>query len=204
MTKELKITATLAGDWTVCRFDVEPPLKGTPPCYFEDKASAAGAPLAEALFALEGVRALKIAAGAVTVAREDAEDWPAFARTVATALQAHRASGKPALAPGAKSNVPSEAEIRAKVQDMLDKEINPALAGHGGGVELAGVHGAVVELRLLGGCQGCAHSRMTMRQGIERALRDAIPSLDDVLDVTDHGSGQAPYHHHEHGEGCEH
>lgn len=82
------------------------------------------------------------------------------------------------------------------VQGELDNQINPALAAHGGFVVLAGVDedDGSVYLRMGGGCQGCAMSRMTMIQGVQASLREAIPQVTRVVDVTDHAAGDQPYY----------
>ena len=79
---------------------------------------------------------------------------------------------------------------------MLDQVVNPSIAGHGGRADLVAFDedGGVAYLRLSGGCQGCAMSRMTLTQGIEVALRDEVPEVTRVVDVTDHGSGDNPYY----------
>lgn len=84
--------------------------------------------------------------------------------------------------------------VAERVEVVLERQINPAIASHGGHAELAGVdeHG-VVSLRLSGGCQGCGMAAQTLRQGIEVSLREAIPEITDVVDVTDHAAGQNPY-----------
>jgi Fe/S biogenesis protein NfuA len=81
-----------------------------------------------------------------------------------------------------------------RVTQVLTSHVNPAIAGHGGAAELVGVEDADVYLRLLGGCQGCGLASVTLRQGIERILRDTIPDIGQVIDVTDHRSGSNPYY----------
>jgi Fe/S biogenesis protein NfuA len=81
-----------------------------------------------------------------------------------------------------------------QVAEVLANHVNPAIAGHGGAAELVGVEGADVYLRLLGGCQGCGMAAVTLGQGIERILKDAIPEIRQVVDVTDHASGSNPYY----------
>lgn len=76
---------------------------------------------------------------------------------------------------------------------MLDTQVNPAIAAHGGEISLVDVQSTEIFLEMSGGCQGCALSRMTLRQGVERMLRQAVPELTAVHDVTDHASGQNPY-----------
>ena len=189
----MKLSAMLTGNWLSCRFTLEEPLFEGGAVYFASSAAAEGSPLAKELFKLPGVSAVKLAAGSVTVTRDDDQDWPSMARKVAGALRAHRASGKPALEQGIRPNVPSPEEIRERVEKVLSEKINPALGDHGGSVELVDVKEASVYLRMTGGCQGCAGARATLRHGVERALRDDVPQLDDVVDVTDHCAGASPY-----------
>ncbi len=89
-----------------------------------------------------------------------------------------------------------DTELARQVLQVLEEMINPSIAGHGGRADLVAydAEGGVAYLRLSGGCQGCAMSRMTLTQGIEVALRDEVPSLTRVVDVTDHTGGENPYY----------
>ena len=80
-----------------------------------------------------------------------------------------------------------------RVREVLDAQVNPAIAAHGGQINLVDVQADEVFLEMAGGCQGCALSRMTLRQGVERMLRQAVPEISAVHDVTDHAQGQNPY-----------
>jgi Fe/S biogenesis protein NfuA len=80
------------------------------------------------------------------------------------------------------------------VASVLEQQINPAIAAHGGFAELAGVEGKDVYLRLGGGCVGCGLAQVTLSQGIEVAIRNAIPEVERIVDVTDHASGTDPYY----------
>jgi Fe/S biogenesis protein NfuA len=84
--------------------------------------------------------------------------------------------------------------IDEKVRQLLDGQINPALAMHGGFAGLDRVEGSVVYVTMGGGCQGCAVSAMTLREGITRAIREAIPEVTEVVDTTDHSMGENPYY----------
>ena len=81
-----------------------------------------------------------------------------------------------------------------QIQTVLEQQVNPAIASHGGGAELVSVDGTIAYLKLMGGCQGCGMAQVTLRQGIERILMEAIPDLSGVIDVTDHASGTDPYY----------
>ncbi len=81
-----------------------------------------------------------------------------------------------------------------QVAQVLAEAVNPAIASHGGRAELVSVDGTIAYLKLGGGCQGCGMAQVTLKQGIERILRESIPELTDIVDVTDHASGTDPYY----------
>jgi Fe/S biogenesis protein NfuA len=83
--------------------------------------------------------------------------------------------------------------IADRVRDVLESQVNPAIAAHGGMISLVDVEETDVYVEMSGGCQGCTLSRVTLRQGVERMLREAVPELTAVHDVTDHASGDNPY-----------
>jgi len=85
-------------------------------------------------------------------------------------------------------------DIADKVQQLLEQQINPSLASHGGFAELKGVEDDKVYVTMGGGCQGCAVSAMTLRDGIARAIKEAIPEVTDVIDTTDHDAGENPFY----------
>ena len=84
-------------------------------------------------------------------------------------------------------------ELAEKVQIILDQQINPAIASHGGVAKLVNVEGDDIYLQLGGGCQGCGMAQVTLSQGIEASLREAIPEIGNIIDATDHASGDNPY-----------
>ena len=84
--------------------------------------------------------------------------------------------------------------VAEKVDQLLREQINPALAAHGGFAELRGVEDDKVYVTMGGGCQGCAVSAMTLRDGIARSIKEAIPEVSEVIDTTDHASGENPYY----------
>ncbi len=83
--------------------------------------------------------------------------------------------------------------LAERVRGVLDAQVNPGIASHGGKIDLVDVRGTEIYLEMSGGCQGCAMSRMTLRQGVERMLRESVPEISAVHDVTDHASGVNPY-----------
>ncbi len=91
------------------------------------------------------------------------------------------------------SSDPPQGQIADRVREVLEVQVNPAIAAHGGMISLVNVQDTDIFVEMSGGCQGCALSRMTLRQGVERMLREAIPELTAVHDITDHSSGENPY-----------
>ena len=87
-----------------------------------------------------------------------------------------------------------EKNVRDRVQELLETAINPAVAGHGGYIELIDVKDSTVYLRMSGGCQGCGAADITLKAGIERMIFEEVPEVTEVLDVTDHASGSNPYY----------
>jgi Fe-S cluster biogenesis protein NfuA len=85
------------------------------------------------------------------------------------------------------------ADPAAAVQGLLETVINPALAAHGGRIELLGVEAGRVRLRFTERCQGCAMADVTLKQGIEVILRERAPGIVGVIDATDHAAGTDPY-----------
>src|SRR5581483_4190035 len=93
------------------------------------------------------------------------------------------------LAPGA------DASLAERVRYVLESEVNPQIAAHGGRVALVGVEaGNIVVLRFGGGCHGCSMVDVTLKQGIERTLRARLPEIAEVRDATDHADGHNPYY----------
>ena len=82
----------------------------------------------------------------------------------------------------------------AAVRRLLEEDVNPAIASHGGRIALVDVRDGTAYVRLEGGCQGCGMSDITLRQGVEMVIRTSIPEITEVLDVTDHDAGTDPYY----------
>ena len=85
-------------------------------------------------------------------------------------------------------------ELAEKVQLVLENQINPAIASHGGAAQLVGVENQDVYLRLGGGCQGCGMVDLTLRDGVEKTLKNNIPELTEIIDSTDHTQTENAYY----------
>jgi len=90
--------------------------------------------------------------------------------------------------------VSREDEIREKIELVLDREINPGVAMHGGHIRVLDVRGTTVFIEMGGGCQGCGMASVTLKQGVERSIRAAVPEVTEILDTTDHATGKNPFY----------
>jgi Fe/S biogenesis protein NfuA len=102
----------------------------------------------------------------------------------------------PAAASPAMAGPPADlsGDVAQRVLQVLEQQINPSIAAHGGRADLVAVEEASAYLRLSGGCAGCGMAAVTLSQGIEVALRESVPEITRVIDVTDHAAGTNPYY----------
>ena len=91
-------------------------------------------------------------------------------------------------------NIELTGDVADKVRQLLAEAINPSLASHGGFADLVGVEDTSVFITMGGGCQGCSMSAATLREGIQVAIKEAIPEVTEVIDVTDHEAGDNPFY----------
>jgi Fe-S cluster biogenesis protein NfuA len=192
MDAEIKITGEPSGTGERCVFTVDRPVLPDQSAHFADADAAAKSPLAAELLGTPAVESVLIADNTVTVSAAYAVDWPALG--IGNIIRKHMRSGVPILAPDYFEDLPSEGDLKWAIRDLLDREINPAVAQHGGYVELIDVKRNNVYLRLGGGCQGCGAADVTLKQGIEKAIRSLAPSVGEILDTTDHAAGRNPYY----------
>jgi Fe-S cluster biogenesis protein NfuA len=191
MAQEIQITAEPV-DETRCRFLVGRELVSGAR-RFATAGEAAGSPLAEALFGVPGVTEVVVSGGTVTISKDSRDPWQVTGKLVGAAIRRAVARGGELVAPVAPSAAADDEALYGRVADIFEAQINPAIARHGGYVELIDVQDGVVMLRMGGGCQGCGMADVTLRQGIEASLRERVPEVAGIVDVTDHAAGTNPY-----------
>ncbi len=81
-----------------------------------------------------------------------------------------------------------------QLEKFFDEKIRPGIAGHGGAVEIIDIDNDKLFLRLSGGCQGCSSSKVTLKDGIEKLVKEKFPEIKEVVDLTDHSAGTNPYY----------
>lgn len=84
-------------------------------------------------------------------------------------------------------------DLKTRVQDLIESTINPGIADHGGYIHLVDVKDNIVYLQMAGGCHGCSAASFTLKDGVERIIKEEIPEVTQVLDVTDHSIGHNPF-----------
>ena len=194
MSEEIKITAE-PKDTESCSFIIDRPVYEGGSAYFDDQDRASGSPLPKKLFALEGVKTVMVQDNKVTItAKDTGGDWLPMARQVGDVIRTVIKSGEKPISDSLLDSMPASEQIKKTIEELFIREINPAIAAHGGFVELLDVKGNEVYLRLGGGCQGCGMADVTLKQGIETSIRKAVPEIGAIMDTTDHAAGRNPYY----------
>ena len=188
---------TSQADPDTCKFTVSRTVHPGGPFFFDSKDRASGSPLVERLFALSGVSNVLVAETVVTVGKDPSVAWSALKSAIGAAIRTQLLTGVPAIfeAPrnaGARGR--TDGEIRACVQELLDREVNRSIASHGGKISIIDVRHGNLFIAMSGGCQGCAASSVTLRQGFEVMVRRVAPEIVDIVDTTDHAAGEKPFY----------
>lgn len=161
---------------------------------FPDAAAAHPSPLAEAIFAIDGVTRVFLGDDFVSVTKDAAEDWAHVKPFVLGAIMEHFVAGRPVLtAGGAQASAQHEetvyegdaAEIVEQLKELIDTRVRPAVAQDGGDITFHSWEHerGLVRLHMRGACAGCPSSTMTLKQGIENMLRHYVPEVRAVEQV---------------------
>jgi len=197
-TDDIRIRGEFTPDPNSCRFIVSREIFEDDWTFqFRSPEDAPGSALITAIFGVEGVVDVKIHKDTFTILKNSPDPWPKLAAKLIPILKEHISAGESVLDEQKREsvkNAPLDKDVRGIIEGLLAEQINPALASHGGWVKLTRIEGQDVFVEMGGGCQGCASSRATMKFGIERAIKEAVPSVRNVIDSTDHDAGINPYY----------
>jgi len=161
---------------------------------FTSPEAAAGHPVAQALFCVRGLVSVSIDDGDITITKDSPTPWDALEKPIRYALATAVARMERAeLAGAAASQSLNDGQMYDLIQIIFHEQINPSIASHGGMIELLDVQDAMATVRMSGGCQGCGMASVTLRQGIETTLRQLVPGLAGLTDITNHSAGTNPY-----------
>ncbi|MBI2608644.1 MAG: NifU family protein [Deltaproteobacteria bacterium] len=190
----LHIDLQMVGEFTF-QFTANKPLYPQGTAVFGNKEKAKGSLLAEKIFEVDKVQNITVSDNVVKVTmNHDFDDWADTPEKLENIIKEQIKSGQKLISDKVLESLPSTEEIKKKLQKILDQEVNPAVAEHGGWIKLLDVKGNTVYVEMGGGCQGCSMSLATLKQGVENAFRQAVPEIGEVLDITDHAGGKNPYY----------
>jgi len=192
--KDIAIVGEPTMNPATCKFTVDRSVYPGGSAFFGNREAAKYSPLAQKIFEIPEVENVLVAENQITVTKSGFDPWPMIGKRIGAKIREHIHSNDPAVSAEFDGTMLPESELRKRVQNLLEREINPALGMHGGWVELIDVRKNSVYLRLGGGCQGCASANMTLKMGIEKAIREQIPEVGEILDTTDHAAGRNPYY----------
>lgn len=152
--------------------------------HFEDPAEAGRSPLAQRLFAIEGVVGVFIGYDFVTITKNDDTDWSQLKTLVMSAVLEHFTLGAPVLEGDEEAEEEffdsEDAEIVGQIKELIETRVRPAVANDGGDITFKGFDKGTVYLNLRGSCAGCPSSTATLKMGIENMLKHYVP---EVLEV---------------------
>ena len=188
---------TSLADPDTCKFTVSRSLHPGGPFFFGNKERAAGSPLVERLFALPGVAHVLIAESVLTIGKEPSASWSGLKAAIGTAIRTQLLTGVPAIlevAVHASAQGRADAELGVIVQQLLDGQVNRSIANHGGKISIVDVRQGKLFISMSGGCQGCASSQVTLRQGFEVMVKRVAPEIVEIVDATDHAAGKQPFY----------
>jgi Fe-S cluster biogenesis protein NfuA len=156
---------------------------------FPTSETAGASPLAQRIFAVDGVTGVFLGTDFVTVTKQDGRDWDHLKPALLGAIMEHFQSGQPVMADdaapasGHAEHDGADAEIVGQIKELLDSRVRPAVAQDGGDITFHGFERGVVYLHMQGACAGCPSSTLTLKMGIENLLRHYIPEVTEVRPV---------------------
>ncbi|OQW49072.1 MAG: hypothetical protein A4S09_12665 [Proteobacteria bacterium SG_bin7] len=163
---------------------------------YTDSLSANRSPLAAKIFGFPWTKSVELKPDQVNILKHDWVEWEVLAEPLAGLIKEHLNEKLQ------RGNIEENPEIKdheihhplaEQISILIDNEINPAVAAHGGYIRLMNVKDDKVFISMEGGCQGCAQSQATLKEGVVTTIQKYFPQIQDVVDVTNHAQGENPY-----------
>ncbi|HEV7747185.1 MAG TPA: NifU family protein [Pyrinomonadaceae bacterium] len=195
MTDDIQILSDIdSRDPEICRFTTTRTLYvGIKTVSNLDDAKAL--PLAEKLICLSGVEKVQLIGHLLVVTKTTAREWEELSKEIESVLTSYLISSEALTDDDVEERMMLMGRsTKEKVQYLIDRQINPGVAEHGGSVGVVDVKGDILYLRLYGGCQGCGAADFTLKQGIEAIVKRAVPEIGRIVDLTNHNAGVNPYY----------
>jgi len=152
------------------------------------QAAEEKSPLALKLMGIKGVTAVMVGSNFITVTKGDEGEWDELNDAVMGTLDEHLGAGlaavnEEAIAAARTQTAGAGGSVEARIQEILDAEIRPAVAQDGGDITLDRFEEGIVYLHMKGSCAGCPSSTATLKMGIETRLRELVPEVSEVVSV---------------------
>lgn len=198
MSEQFRIRGQLMPDPNSCAFHLDfPVVEGDWTIVVQRGEDSGGSALIDALLALDGISSVQLREGTIVLRKDVSDSWQDLATRVVPAIRgAFEQTEQPPVSEAALNAVKNASldDIQPTVEALFERHINPALSRHGGYARVVKVEDRDVFIEMGGGCQGCAASQATLRHGIESAIRQALPQVREVVDVTNHAAGDNPFY----------
>ena len=190
----IKIRAEISiADPETCRFTVDRVVNPGGPFSFDREQPIGSSPLIARLFTFDDVAHIVVAGSTVSVTKVPAASWENLRQPIGAQIRSQLQTGQPAIAKPS-GLVRNDQQIREAIENLLEREVNPSIASHGGVITVVDLRDGVLSIAMGGGCQGCASSTATLRDGFETMARRAAPELVRIVDTTNHSAGAAPFY----------
>ncbi len=164
---------------------------------YSDSTEALASPVAAKIFGFPWTEKVTVGANFVEITKQDWVEWEVLQEPLKGLLEEHFEDQSGAIEENPQAQASGQKQLDSPeaqaIAQLIEEQINPALAAHNGFVVLHSVENNQVFLEMGGGCQGCAMSYQTMKEGIEGAIKGIVPSITQVVDVTNHAQGDNPY-----------
>ena len=152
----------------------------------QDRSQASRSPLAAKILGFPWAKTVFLGENFITVTKEDWLDWDSLSDPLSELIKEHLERGEKVLLPKKKmdsANTKEDSEDVQKIKEILEKDIQPAVAMDGGFIEFVSYKNGIVSLKLQGACSGCPSSAYTLKQGIESRLQQFVPGIKEVVDL---------------------
>ena len=196
MSNDLEISfEEVAEDSDTCVLSVNRTLSHGNPTYYASAVEAQDNPLARKVLGVDALEAILVQASSLTLLKPvDGEPWSQVKEAVRKVVHDHFDSLDQALSSSDREMNVDEEELARQIQELIDAEVNPMVRSHGGVITVKAVHDRTLFIHMGGGCQGCAMSTATLKQGVSSVVLSKFPQIEQILDSTDHAAGANPYY----------
>ena len=184
---------TSIADPDTCKFTVDRLVHPGGPWSFDRRQPTDSSPLIARLFTFEDLVHIVVAGTTVSVTKLPTASWETLRRAIGAEIRSQLQTGRPAIVEPSRTGR-NDDQIRAAIESLLEREVNPSIAAHGGKITVIDLADGVLSIAMGGGCQGCASSTATLRDGFETMARRVAPELDRIVDTTNHAAGAAPFY----------